>query len=197
MALVRRIAILFVPLAAVLPFVSSDLVVAVLGPAWAPASPIVAWFALAMLGQAFAALFAQLLTSQGRGDELRGWAVADLVLRGGGALAGSGYGIVGLAAGFSLATFFLTMPLMLWIAGRSGPVKWRHQLTAAAPGVLLAAAAVAGAALAGIGADALSLGTGWSRLLFVGGSAALSWAVLCLAMQPARDALLGKGLASD
>lgn len=193
-ALARRVSVLFIPFAAVLPILSPDLILALLGPNWAPASPILAWFSLAIFGQAFASLFAQLMTSQGRGGELRSWAVADLVLRAGGAIVGSQFGIVGLAAGFSLA-IFCTVPLMAWIAGRSGPVKARHQLVAMWPGALLAAAATLGAALGVAGAEALGLRAGWSTLLFVGGGAALAWAVPCLALRPARDALLGKGMA--
>lgn len=193
-SLARRVAILFIPCATVLPIVSRDLILALLGPAWVTASPILAWFAPAVLGQTFAALFAQLMTSQGRGKELRVWAVADLVLRGGGAVIGSQFGIVGLAAGFSLATFLIAVPLMFWIAGLSGPVKLRHQLAAIWPGVLLAAAATLGAGSAVLGADALSLGAGWSRLLFVGGSAALAWTIPCLVLRPAREAFLGRGI---
>jgi PST family polysaccharide transporter len=195
--LARRVWILFIPFAAMLPILSADMVRALLGPAWGPAAPIVAWLAPAVVGQAFASLFAQLMTSQGRGAELRGWAVADLMLRAGGAITGSQFGIVGLAAGFSLATFFVSVPLMVWIAGRSGPVTFRHQLAAIWPGVLLAAAAILGAGFALPGAEALRLGAGWDRFLFVGGSAALAWSVLCFFLRPAWDALLGKGLARD
>jgi O-antigen/teichoic acid export membrane protein len=194
-ALARRVSVLFIPFTAVLPIVAADLILGLLGPNWTPVSPILAWLAPAIFGQAFASLFAQLMTSQGRGDELRRWAVADLILRAAGAVVGSQFGIVGLAAGFSLATFFVTVPLMVWIAGRSGPVKARHHLVAIWPGVLLALAAILGAALAVHGAQVLALSAGWARLLFVGGSAALAWAVLCLVLRPARDALLGKGLA--
>lgn len=196
-ALARRVFVLFIPMAAVLPIVSSDLVLALLGPTWTPAAPILAWFAPAILGQACATLLAQLMTSQGRGHELRNWAVADLALRAAGALLGSAFGIVGLAAGFSLATLLLAVPAMAWIASRRGPVTLRSQLVALWPGVLLAMAATPAAALAAYGADALGLTAGGWRLSFVGGSAALSWAVLCLLLRPARDAFLGKGLARE
>ena len=192
-ALARRVAVLFVPYAAVLPIVSADLIRALLGPAWGAAAPILAWFAPAIFGQAFAALFAQLMMSQGRGHELRNWSIVDLMLRAGGAVLGSRFGIEGMAAGFSLATFLLTVPLMAWIAGRSGPVKLRHQLAAMWPGALIAAVATLAAGLAALGADALSLSAGWVRLSFVGGSAVLVWAALCVLLRPAWDALLGKG----
>jgi hypothetical protein len=54
-------------------------------------------------------------------------------------------------------------------------------------------AAALAAALSAVGADALGLSAGWGRLAFVGGSAAAAWSLLCLALPPARYALLGKG----
>jgi PST family polysaccharide transporter len=180
--------VLFLPLAAVLPLVSGDLVLALLGPAWTPAAPILAWFAAAILAHVCAALFAQLMTSQGRGAELRAGSVAYLLLRAAGAFAGSQFGVIGLAAGFSLAGL-LAVPLMAWMAGRSGPVKLRHHLVALWPGVLLAAVAVLGALLA---AETLALEPGWQRLLGVGGGAVLAWAALCRGLAPAWDALLGR-----
>jgi O-antigen/teichoic acid export membrane protein len=196
-ALARRVWVLFIPFAAVLPIVSADLIRAVLGPMWMPAAPILAWFAPAVFGQAFAALFAKLMTSQGRGAELRSWAVLDFLLRAAGAVAGSAYGIVGVAAGLSLATLFVTVPLMAWIAGRSGPVRIGEQLAAMWPGAVLAAAAVLAAVLAAAGADALGLGTGWAKLLFSGGAAFLAWGSACLLLRPAWDALLGRGMAHE
>jgi PST family polysaccharide transporter len=196
-ALARRVSVLVIPCAAVLPIVSADLMLTLLGTRWLPGSPILAWFAPAVCGQAFATLFAQLMLSQHRGDELRGWAVMDLIVRAGGALVGSQFGIVGLAAGFSLATLFLTVPLMAWIAGRRGPVKLRDQLVAVWPGALVAAGATVAAALAASGGDALGLDAGWGRLFFVVGGAVLAWAVLCVLVRPARDAVLGKGMADE
>lgn len=193
-ALARRAWLVFIPLAAVLPMVADDLILALLGPAWTPAAPIVAWFSLVLVGQTFAALFAQLMTSQGRGRELAGCALLDLLLRGGGAAAGAQFGVVGMAAGFSLGTL-LAVPAMLWIAGRKGPVCARDQANAAWPGALLALAAVAAAGLAVLAADAWALGAGWSRLVFIGGSAVLAWAAFCFSLAPAWHSLLGKGLA--
>ena len=194
-ALARRVAVLFIPYAVVLPIVADDLVLALLGPAWDAAAPILAWFAPAVLAQAFAALFAQLMMSQGRGAELRNFTAVDLLVRAGGAMLGSHFGVAGMAAGFSLATFIVSVPLMAWIAGRSGPVKMRHQLAAMWPGAVLAVAAGAGAAAGVLAAQAVGFQAGWSRLFLVAGTAAFAWAVLCIPLRPARDALLGKGLA--
>ncbi len=194
-ALARRVAVLFIPYAALLPILSGDLVRALLGPAWDPAAPILAWFAPAVFAQAFSALFAQLMMSQGRGRELRNFTAIDLLVRAGGAMLGSPFGIAGMAAGFSLAAFFVSVPLMAWIGRRSGPVRLADQLVAIWPGVVVAAAAALGAAAAALAAQRLGMGSGWSSLFFVGGSGALAWGLLCLLLRPARDALLGKGVA--
>jgi PST family polysaccharide transporter len=195
MALARRVAVLFIPYAVVLPIVSTDLVRALLGPQWDAAGPILAWFAPAVLAQAFAALFAQLMMSQGRGTELRNFTALDLAVRAGGAIVGSGFGVAGMAAGFSLASLLFSLPLMAWIAGRSGPVRLRHQLDALWPGVVLAAAAALAATAAAAAARELDMTAGWPRLMLVGGSGALAWLTLCVLLRPAREAVLGKGVA--
>jgi PST family polysaccharide transporter len=189
----RRMAVLFIPYAFVLPFVSSDLILALLGPNWSPASPILAWFAPAVLAQALSTVLAQLLTSQERGEALRRWAVANLVFRAAGAIAGSHYGIVGMAAGFSIASLLATAP-MFWVAGQRGPVHFRHQAEALWHGVLLGLVSAAAAAAALASADALALPAGWWRLAYIGGAAALAWGAVCLAVRPARDALTGRSL---
>ena len=196
-ALARRVGVLFIPFGAVLPFLAHDLTLALLGPTWMPASAILAWFAPAVVGQAFTSLFGQLMASQKRGRELRICAMVDLLLRSSGAVIGSQFGVVGLAAGFSLATLLLSVPLMVWAASRSGVVKPRDQLVAIWPGVLLGIAATLATVLVLPGAVGLGLNPGWSRLLFVGGSAALAWALLCVVLRPARDALVGRGMAHE
>src|SRR4051812_559137 len=187
-AMARRAWMMVLPLALVLPVVAEDLMLCLMGPAWRPAAPVLAWFALAIIARTFASLFAQLLTSQSRGRELHRWAVVDLCLRAAGAFAGSPLGVVGIAGGFSLVSFFVSLPSMAWIAGRSGPVKLADQLDAAWPagavGVVAALAAAAAVLLSGLGA-------GWARFVLSGGAAALAGGALILAIPAARQALLG------
>jgi PST family polysaccharide transporter len=193
-AMAQRAWMLVLPLALVLPILSHDLMLCLLGPAWLPAAPLLAWLSLAILARGFAGLFAQLLTSQQRGSELHRWAIADLVLRAAGAFAGSAYGVVGIAAGFALVSFFITLPAMVWIAGRSGPVRLRDQLEAAGPALMVgsSAALVCGAAL--IGALHAGLGAGWPRFILVGGAAAVAGGAATFLIRSARQALLGTAI---
>jgi PST family polysaccharide transporter len=155
---------------------------------------VVAWFSLAIIARGFAALFAQLLTSQQRGHELHGWAVVDFALRAAGAFAGSPFGVVGIAAGFSLVSFFVTLPVMVWIAGRSGPVKLRDQLAAVSPAAAVGAGAALAAAVVLFAATRSGLDAGWIRFLLVGSAAAATAAALTFLIGPARQALLGTAI---
>jgi PST family polysaccharide transporter len=193
-ALAQRAWLLVLPLALVLPIIAEDLVLCLLGPAWLPAGPVVAWFSLAIIARGFAALFAQLLTSQQRGHELHGWAVVDFALRAAGAFAGSPFGVVGIAAGFSLVSFFVTLPVMVWIAGRSGPVKLRDQLAAVSPAAAVGAGAALAAAVVLFAATRSGLDAGWIRFLLVGSAAAATAAGLTFLIGPARQALLGTAI---
>jgi len=194
-AMAQRAWMLVLPLALVLPIVAQDLMLCLLGPAWLPAAPVLAWLSLAIVARAFGGLFTQLLTSQQRGHELHRWAIADLALRAGGAFAGSAFGVVGIAAGFALVSFFVTLPMMVAIAGRRGPVGLRDQLEAAGPALMVGATAavLSGAAL--IAARHAGLEAGWARFVFVGGTAALAGASATLLIRSARRALLGTAIA--
>ncbi|HUQ76736.1 MAG TPA: oligosaccharide flippase family protein [Burkholderiales bacterium] len=194
-AMAQRAWMLVLPLALVLPIIADDLMLCLLGRAWLPAAPLLAWFSLAIIARGFASLFAQLLTSQGRGAELHRWAIVDLALRAGGAFAGAAFGVIGIAAGFSLVSFFVTLPAMVWIAGRSGPVKLRDQIEAARPAFMVGcvAALVSGAVL--VAATHAGLEPGWARFVLVGGAAAAAGGLATFLIRSARQALLGTGIA--
>jgi O-antigen/teichoic acid export membrane protein len=192
-AMARRAWLLVLPLALVLPVIAQDLMLCLMGEAWLPAAPVLAWFSLAIIARGFASLFAQLLTSQQRGMELHRWAIVDLALRATGAFAGSAYGVVGIAAGFSLVSFFVTLPWMAWIAGRSGPVQLRDQLAAVWPAAVVGALAAAAAGAVWLATD---MAAGWTRFVLVGGAAAVAGALATFVIPAARQALLGTGMAA-
>lgn len=190
-AMAQRAWMLVLPLALVLPIISEDLMLCLLGPAWLPTAPLLAWLSLAIITRGFGSLFAQLLTSQQRAGELHRWAIADLALRAAGAFAGAPFGVIGIAAGFSLASFFITLPAMVWIAGRSGPVTLRDQAVSVWPATVVG---VASALAAGVALLLSGLDAGWTRFLIVGSAAAAAGALVTFAIPAARQALLGTGI---
>ncbi len=129
---------LFIPLAALLPFVAEPATIVVLGPQWGEAGRILAWLSPSLAALGVAGPFGQFMTSQGRVRELQWWGVADVIVRGGGALIGSFYGPTFAAAGFSFATLLIGVPIMVWLTQRDGLFSFELYLRACLPGVLIA-----------------------------------------------------------
>jgi PST family polysaccharide transporter len=139
--------LLFFTAAAVLPIVAGEIVRLLLGSSWAPAAEPLAWFSAALAAQGIALPATVALTSQGRTGELRNWGVYDFLIRAGGVIGGLPYGIVGVAAGLSLAMLLVGSPIIIWVLSRQGPVGKSDQIK-----VILSSAVVAfgvGAAVAG------------------------------------------------
>lgn len=166
-----------------------------LGPAWLDGAPLFGWFALAAMFEIFATTLNWHMQSQGRGgDMLRGGVVTAVVGLGAVAI-GIRWGILGVAIGFLLARALLRLPVMLWLAGRAGPVRHRELIAGAAPHAI-ATAAVLG--LLAAGQDWLGP-VRWPALI---GSAFLAYAaylaVVC-AFPASRALVLGlarRGLAA-
>nr|WP_249812371.1 lipopolysaccharide biosynthesis protein [Bradyrhizobium sp. 151] len=129
---------IFLPLSALLPFIAAPATLVVLGSQWAEAGHILAWFSPSLAALGLVGPFGQFMTSQGRVKELQWWGLADVGLRGGGALIGSLFGPASAAAGFSLATLFLAVPIMIWLTQRDGIFGIKHYARACSSGVLIA-----------------------------------------------------------
>ncbi len=129
---------LFIPLAALLPFLAEPATMVVLGGQWAAAGQILAWLSPSLAALGLVGPFAQFMMSQGRVKELQWWGVADVGLRGGGALIGSFFGPKSAAAGFSFATLLLAVPIIVWLTQRDGIFSLKHYARACFPGVLIA-----------------------------------------------------------
>jgi len=131
--------IVFIPLAALLPFVAIPGAILVLGSQWEKAGEVLAWLCPSLAAVAVLGPFAPFMTSQGRVVELQRWGIAEVGLRGGGALVGSYFGPTYAAAGFSFATFILAVPIIIWITQRDRTFSTTDYLRACLPGVLTAA----------------------------------------------------------
>jgi polysaccharide transporter, PST family len=170
---------LFIPLAVLLPFVAELVVMLVLGPQWRSAGQILAWLSPSLAALGLVGPFAQFMTSQGRLKELQWWGLADVCLRGGGALIGSWFGPTEAAAGFSFATL-VAVPIIVWVTQRDGVFALEHYARACLPGVLIAVAVGATA----FGVSQLTLSRSVGPLIEAGIillASALPWAILAAA----------------
>ncbi len=118
---------------------ADTLVPLLLGRNWAPASPIVAWLAVAT---AFAPLSISsywLFVSQGRAAEQLRYVCVKTALSVTALLAGLPWGAAGVARSYALLALF-TNGSLLWGATRTGPVNLRSVGQACLPFILAAAA---------------------------------------------------------
>ncbi|MGL3111397.1 oligosaccharide flippase family protein [Bradyrhizobium sp. BR 1432] len=178
--------LIFFTIGSTLPLISSDLVVLLLGPAWEKAGQILFWLCPALFALGFVAPFGQFMTSQGRVGELRTWSVADLLLRGGGAILGSLYGPTEAAAGFSVGTLFAAVPIIIWITARRGPITVADQLRAAAPGLTVATCTACATFATMFLLHEIGVTSGLLRVATFGGVVAVTWASLVLLLPTPR-----------
>lgn len=142
----------------------------VLGPGWAPASPIFFWLCLTALHQIQTMSLGWLFVSQGRAREfaLLGAAGAAIIVTA--FVIGLPYGPLGVAMAYAIADVALRAPMTWWAAGRRGPVDLGALVRSFTPH----------AVAMGVSACAMAL---WSRISSLGetptllGAAAISYVV--------------------
>jgi PST family polysaccharide transporter len=147
----------------------------VLGPGWAPASPIFFWLSLTALHQMQTLSLGWLFVSQGRAREfaLVGAFGAAIIVTA--FVLGLPYGPVGVAMAYAIADISLRAPMTWWVAGRRGPVNFAALVRSFAPH----------AVAMGASAGALAL---WSRFTSLGetptliAAAVISYCVYCAAL---------------
>jgi PST family polysaccharide transporter len=110
--------------AVMLMLVTADwLVLIVLGPQWSDSANIFIFMGLAGLFQPVASTAGWLLVSQGRVRDMLRWSVINAPISILSIVAGLPWGVVGVAASFSLGRILVANPLLYWFVGRSGPVR--------------------------------------------------------------------------
>lgn len=99
------------------------LTLVVLGPKWEGAAIIFAGFTFAALQYPLTTSATWLFVSQGRGrDAFLAGSIISVIIAGSFA-AGLPYGPAGVAIAYSCSCLLVQMPVMYWLAGRSGPVR--------------------------------------------------------------------------
>jgi PST family polysaccharide transporter len=123
----EKVVILTVPLTCLILVFPGEVIHVLLGPQWAGAAPILAWFGIAMIYQPVVATTGCLLMSQGRSALLLRqslWNAASTIAAFAIALP---FGPDWVAASFVLSGIVLRMPIIFWQIGREGPIRTSDQ----------------------------------------------------------------------
>jgi PST family polysaccharide transporter len=121
--ILRAIILILVPLMLACIVNGSTYISVLLGSRWVAAGPVFSWICLGGLtsGPYSSALW--IFISQGRTRELRQVSMLAALLNVLSFLAGSFWGVVGVAAAGATVFVFITTPLLFWAATRNGPVS--------------------------------------------------------------------------
>ena len=107
-----------------------------LGPQWSDASPIFRWLAFAALHQPMTTTIGWLFITQSRMREYAHWGVFNAVSCAIAFAIGLKWGVLGVAACYTLSDIFIRLPVLWLFIGRRGPVSARDLATMAAPFVI-------------------------------------------------------------
>lgn len=121
--MIRTATLLIVPVMLVCITHGTALIRLFLGPHWDLAAPIFSWICVGGLTAAIYSSASWLLISQGRVRELRMVTALAAIINVASFLLGAIWGIVGIAMAGALGFVFVTTPLILFAATRSGPVR--------------------------------------------------------------------------
>ncbi len=104
---------------------SHPITLVLLGPKWEPAAVIFRGFTLAALYVPLSYPVAWLLISLGRGKDYLRWNAAYAAITISSFVIGLPFGPVGVAFAFSIGGLLVALPMLFYMAGRSGPVRTR------------------------------------------------------------------------
>jgi len=121
--IMEKVIMLTMPAVTLMLATSDWLVRIVLGSQWGPTAKIFVFMGVAGLFQPVASTGGWLLVSQGRVRDMLRWSLINAPISIGSILAGLPWGVVGVAASWSLGRILLANPLLFWFVGRSGPVR--------------------------------------------------------------------------
>lgn len=131
--ILEKIAIMTMPLMAFMIVTSDWLVLLLLGPKWIGVSRIFALLAIAGFVQPVTSTTGWLFLTQGRPHHMFQWGLIGSSLIVASIAIGLPWGAVGVATSYSLGFVCITVPLLLWFVGRSGPVRAGDIYLAVAP----------------------------------------------------------------
>jgi PST family polysaccharide transporter len=150
---------LAIPFGAVMFVLCDRIVPLVLGPAWAGVVPIVRPLLALLLLEPLMYPTGWLFMSQDRTSEMARWGLISAALSVLSVVAGAAWGVVGVAVAYAIVGLGVRGPMLVWWAGRRGPVPAAAMVGAAGP-FIAAGLAVVGAGLLVSAAAGESLGGG-------------------------------------
>lgn len=123
----EKVVILTMPLTCLMLVFPGEVIQVLLGPQWAGAAPILAWFGIAMIYQPVAATSGCLLMSQGRSGLLLRQGLVSAVTTVLAFIVALPFGPEWVAASFVISGIFIRLPLIFWQIGREGPIRTGDQ----------------------------------------------------------------------
>ncbi|MGQ3072091.1 MAG: lipopolysaccharide biosynthesis protein [Ferrovibrionaceae bacterium] len=141
--MMQWLAMLTMPLFAMVPVMADWVVLLLFGPRWSDGVPLVAWFGFAACYLPTMLSLGLLYLSQNRAGDMLRATLLDCALSIAGILAGLRFGVTGIAASFALTGLLVRTPLAFWLATRRGPVRLHDLHGAVLPSVVAALVAVA------------------------------------------------------
>lgn len=136
--IVERIAMLTMPLIALMVATSDWIVLLLLGPRWIEAGRIFMLLGMAAIFQPVARSGTWLFITQGRSREMLTWGVIGSSIAVISIVGGLPWGTAGVAASYAITDLCIATPLMFWYIGRKGPVGMRDVYRTIAPAILAA-----------------------------------------------------------
>ncbi len=141
--ILEKIAMVSMPIAAMMIGTSDWLVRLILGPKWSETARIFALLGIVGLVEPIGNTMGWLLISQGRGRDLLRWGMIDSALSIVSILVGLPWGAVGVAASFAIVGLCVRKQLQIFFTGRSGPVRPADIYRTIAPAACAAAGVLA------------------------------------------------------
>lgn len=127
---------------------ADQVIIVLLGPTWAAAAPIARWLGIGALVHPVLNSASWLFVSQNRAQQQLLWGSMGFVIIVISFLLGLPWGPLGVARSYSLCTWLLQVPLIVWAATRAGPVRLRDVASACSTAAIGAAAAAVALVLA-------------------------------------------------
>jgi PST family polysaccharide transporter len=121
--IMEKVVMLTMPAITLMLATSDWLVRIILGTQWQYTAKIFVFMSIAGLFQPVAATGGWLLVSQGRVRDMLRWSLINAPISVLSIVAGLPWGVVGVAASWSLGRVLIANPLLYWFVGRSGPVR--------------------------------------------------------------------------